>query len=139
MVYRLPSYTEIFSFKNVLIDQRESSHAAHCRMAREIIIMNFPCNDYTRMATLFFPARSFRVFATSPWRGGTAVCFFSLFPSSLFFFFSFDFSLFMCFLRFLSFLYFIECVCRAYRILYDDMTLHCPLTAVFTAYRYVAT
>ena len=35
-------------------------------------------------------------------------------------------------------LYFIECVCRTGRIQYDDMTLH-PLTAVLTAYRYVAT
>ena len=28
---------------------------------------------------------------------------------------------------FLSFLYFIDCVCRASRISYDDMALHCPL------------
>ena len=34
---------------------------------------------------------------------------------------------------FLSFLYFIECVCRACRTYYDGMALHCPLPA------YVAT
>ena len=41
-------------------------------------------------------------------------------------------SLSMCLLSFvlffpLSFLYFIECACRARRIQYDDMALHCPL------------
>ena len=78
----------------------------------------------------FFPAPSFQVFATSPAGGGHDSLLLLVF---IFLFFSFDWPLF--FLCFLSFLYSIECVCRACRIQYDDMALHCPLLTVLTAYQ----
>ena len=78
----------------------------------------------------FLPARSFQVFATSPaGGGGTTVCFFYCV-----FQYIYTFSFFFCFLSirllcfcflfvcFLSFLYLIECVCRACRIQYSDNT-----------------
>ena len=69
------------------------------------------------------------------------------FFSFFFFFCFFPFLRFVCFVVFLFcfvsfFSIFIECVCRACCIQYNDMTLHCPLlipTVVLTAYRYVAT
>ena len=55
---------------------------------------------------------------------------FHVFSSS---FFSSNFSSIFCFFFcFLSFLYFIEYVCRVYRIQYDDMPLHCPLCLLRT-------
>ena len=68
-------------------------------------------------------ARFFKCLAHHPLRGGTTVFFLS------FFFFSLS----ICFNCFF-FLPFIECVCRACRIQYDDMALHCPLLCLLHSY-----
>ena len=90
--------------------------------------------------SLFFPARFFQVLTTSPAGGGHDRLFLLVifFHFSFIFYFRFTFfifcSLFDCFL---SFLYFIECVCRTRRTYYDGMALHCPLLRLL--HTYVAT
>ena len=73
----------------------------------------------------FFPQVVFFKCLPHPLRGGHD----RLFLLILFLFlFIFRFAFFVCVcVFFLSFLYFIECVCRACRIQHDDMALHCPL------------
>ena len=86
----------------------------------------------------FFQLVLFQVLATSG--GWDDRLFFLLFLS--FFSSCLAICLHFCFLFscFLSFLYFIECVCHACRIYrqYDDMTLHCRLLCLLHAW-YVAT